>query len=325
MEKISIIIPAYNSELYLEKCLDSVIKQTYSNIEIILVNDGSTDNTGEICAIYDSKYDNIHYIQQENQGVSFARNVGINAATGEYIGFVDSDDYVEPTMFEYMMNIMKNEQLDLLSCGVYINDTPVSEHVSSKFELIDVNNALKMVLTDDQSNTMYPFVNNKLFKKDTLQKILFFDTEYSIGEDMLVTIKALLKCERIGQVKIPLYHYVQNENSCVHTYSKKKQSSVLVHKEIQELLKNYDESLELLAKQRSIIQSWALWIEALMYSSHAYTDGKIYLQDIFQDNGKFLCTYITGLKLKILFYLSKYTPRTLCWCVKMLRHINCRH
>ena len=110
---ISIIVPIYNVEKYLKKCIDSIINQTYKNLEIILVDDGSPDNCGKICDEYAKKDNRIKVIHKENGGVSSARNVGVENATGEYIGFVDSDDYIEKDMYEVLINNLKKENADI--------------------------------------------------------------------------------------------------------------------------------------------------------------------------------------------------------------------
>lgn len=118
---ISIIIPVYNAEKYLEKCIDSIIKQTYSSLEIILINDGSSDRSLQICNRY-LKYDKrIMVINKKNEGVSIARNKGIEIAKGKWISFIDADDWIEPEMYENMISKSKNEELDVVICNCYIN------------------------------------------------------------------------------------------------------------------------------------------------------------------------------------------------------------
>lgn len=113
---ISVIIPVYNVEKYLHRCLDSVIEQTYKNLEVILIDDGSTDHSGEICDDYAAKDVRIHVIHQENQGVSAARNKGLDTAKGEYIAFVDSDDYILPEMYAKMLECIIENNVDFCVC-----------------------------------------------------------------------------------------------------------------------------------------------------------------------------------------------------------------
>ncbi len=120
--KVSIIVPVYNVEEYLRQCLDSVIGQTYADREIILVNDGSTDSSYEICKEYAEKYPEIILLEQENAGLAQARQTGLDAATGDYIGFVDSDDWLELNMYEKMMSAAENSDADIVFCNVYRNE-----------------------------------------------------------------------------------------------------------------------------------------------------------------------------------------------------------
>ena len=115
--KISVIVPVYKVEPYLRKCLDSIINQTYRNLQIILVDDGSPDNCGAICDEYASKDSRIEVIHQENGGVSAARNAGLKLAAGDYIGWVDSDDWIEPDMYAYMLENMQKYEADIAVCS----------------------------------------------------------------------------------------------------------------------------------------------------------------------------------------------------------------
>ena len=115
-EKISVIVPVYNTEEYLHRCIDSILGQTYPNLEILLINDGSTDNSGKICEDYARKDTRIKVIHQENKGQSAARNVGLNAATGEYVNFIDSDDWIDPPMYETMMGVMLANNQEVVEC-----------------------------------------------------------------------------------------------------------------------------------------------------------------------------------------------------------------
>lgn len=116
--KVTVVVPVYNVERYLKRCIESLKNQTLKEIEIVLINDGSKDKSGEICNEYASKYENIKVIHQLNRGLSGARNTGIKVAQGEYIGFVDSDDYVEKDMFERLYNQAKEYSCEIACCGV---------------------------------------------------------------------------------------------------------------------------------------------------------------------------------------------------------------
>lgn len=115
--KLSIIVPVYNVEPYLRRCVDSILNQTFSDFELILVDDGSPDSCGAICDDYAARDRRIKVIHKANGGVSYARNEGLDIAQGEYIGFVDSDDYIHPKMYEILVGVIEREQVDLVQCG----------------------------------------------------------------------------------------------------------------------------------------------------------------------------------------------------------------
>ena len=116
--KLSVIVPVYNSEKYLYECLESIVKQTYNNIEIIVVNDGSTDNSKVVIQEFLNKYDNIKFIDKSNQGVTLARLDGVKASSGDFIGFVDSDDYIHEDMYQVLMDNINNYDADVSACSV---------------------------------------------------------------------------------------------------------------------------------------------------------------------------------------------------------------
>ena len=118
---ISVIVPIYNSEKYLEQCIESIINQKYSNLEIILVNDGSVDGSLKICEKYAKKDNRIKVIDKKNEGVSVARNVGMEVSSGQWISFIDSDDWIDPDMFEKMLAKSKDDDFDVIMCNCYIN------------------------------------------------------------------------------------------------------------------------------------------------------------------------------------------------------------
>jgi len=207
---ISIIIPVYKVEPYLRKCVDSVIAQTYTNLEIILVDDGSPDNCGKICDEYAEKDKRIVVIHKENGGQSDARNAGLDIMKGEYVAFVDSDDYVELDMFEKLSAQANNAEI--VMCGIYCD----YENKKSKKELLfkeKTNLARMQALQLFFSGKIAGHSFNKLFTKS-----LFKDIRYPIGqiyEDIPVIRQCLLKANRIIYIAEPLYHYFLHSNSSV--------------------------------------------------------------------------------------------------------------
>ena len=219
---ISIVIPVYKSEKTLGKCLESLMVQTYAEIEMICVIDGSPDRCGEICDAYAEKDSRIKVIKRENGGVSSARNRGIDEAAGEYLLFVDSDDTVEPDYCEKMWNAYLETKADLVICGFhhwYVGRDVVK--VPSNSGVYDTKDFAEDFLKLYQEG----FLNmpwNKLFRKELTGR---FDTSLSLGEDLLFNIDYLERCDRATVISDALIHYIQEEKG--NTLSTKKRDDKL--------------------------------------------------------------------------------------------------
>ena len=205
--KISVIIPVYNVEQYLEKCLDSILNQTYKNIEIILVNDGSIDKSGVICDEYSRKYNNIKVFHKENGGVSSARNLGITVAKGEYITFADPDDFLNKDMYKILYENAKNYNSDITICSV----NEIRENViATEDNTGKINKYSKKDAINGYFNDIYPFNHNylwnKLFKRAMFDEIKL-NEKITYQEDSEIMIKLLNLSENIIYVGIPLYNY----------------------------------------------------------------------------------------------------------------------
>ncbi len=196
MVKVSVIVPIYQVESYLEKCLDSIVHQTLKEIEIILVDDGSMDSSSEIAKSYQKKDKRILYIKQENQGLSGARNTGLTKAKGEYVAFIDSDDYIEKNMLDEMYQLAKRKNLDLVECDFYW------EYPNKK--RIDHRN-----YHDDYFHQIRVVSWNKLYKREIIEKeklSFYLGLRY---EDIGFTYQFLPFVKSYGCVDKPLYHYLQ--------------------------------------------------------------------------------------------------------------------
>lgn len=214
-KKISIIVPIYNGEKKLRKCVDSILNQTYKNIEIILINDGSTDNTLNICNEYKNKNKSVMVINQKNSGVSIARNNGIKIATGEYIGFVDSDDYIEKNMYEIMYKNMIDDKVNIVACNL-IYET-IDKKIVKEFNHNDyIINRNEYPYEIYYNQAMQGYVCNKLYKKNLFNtKEELFKKNITILEDDLFNFQ-LFKNNKKIKVKFindKLYHYVLNNQS----------------------------------------------------------------------------------------------------------------
>lgn len=209
--KISVIVPIYKVEPYLRKCLDSIVNQTYRNLEIILVDDGSPDNCGTICDTYAAQDERVRVIHKPNGGVSSARNAGLAAATGEWIGWVDSDDWIEPDMYEYMMHLALEHQADMVQCGFFFEQNGEQEaRFVSNGAVVFCGRALELSV---ECLKMLSNSNcTKLYRADILRG-LAFDGTYPIGEDLLFQLYTLIRAERIFPAPQAKYHYVQRSSS----------------------------------------------------------------------------------------------------------------
>lgn len=215
---ISIIVPVYNVEVYLRRCVDSLLCQTYSNLEIILVDDGSTDNSGSICDEYSYIDKRIRVIHKENGGLSSARNAGLEIANGEYIGFLDSDDWARPEMFEFLLHIITEENSEIAQCGLtlFCEGQKISE-----YEIRDVIKETTVHLSYIEAyNQLYGInVNkginfltwNKLYKRSLFDFIRF--SEGKNNEDIIMTSKILTLCSKISISNTPMVYYMQRKNS----------------------------------------------------------------------------------------------------------------
>lgn len=203
---ISVIIPVYNTEKYLPQCLDSVIGQTYQDLEILLIDDGSSDCSGKICDDYARKDQRIKVIHQENQGVSAARNYGIQAASGAVISFIDSDDWLEPDMYERLQHNLETYQADIAICDVY-----ESSDSGQRYRNIwgKVGEESVFSLEGEKKYTSgfsyTPVLWNKLIKRRLISERFSETCRY--GEDTLFLISAVRKAEKIVIDKRPMYHY----------------------------------------------------------------------------------------------------------------------
>lgn len=211
MSKVSILIPCYNVEQYLPQCLDSIINQTYHDLQIVLVDDGSSDNTLAVAQQYAAKDSRIEVYHQENQGVAAARNVLLSKIKGDYFLFVDSDDWIEPDMVECMVANATIETADIVTCGMVLNDSPVSKKYEEK--IYDRENAVKRFLYHKEFKGS---LCNKLINVSLLRNIPKFCCEISYGEDALFCWELLKDANKIVCTDRQLYHYRMNNSSLSH-------------------------------------------------------------------------------------------------------------
>ena len=232
---ISVVIPAYNLAPYLERCIDSILNQTYTDFEILLVNDGSTDETGEICdklALCDSR---IRVFHKENGGVSSARNMALDNAKGDMISIIDGDDWVEPTLFEDAVNSMKqnNAQVFMFEYFIDKNNESVKHSVSAlKYGVLDTETALIRTISPDNR-----FAWSKIFQRELLHDTKF-DENLILGEDTLFICEIVARARNIFYSDNAYYHYIIRENSAITSAFKiKKMTGVEAYQKELELCK----------------------------------------------------------------------------------------
>lgn len=217
MPLISIIIPVYNVEEYLSTCLESIINQTYQNLEIILVDDGSTDSSGRICDEYALKDERVLVIHQQNGGLSAARNSGLDIAKGDYIGFVDSDDYIELDMYEVLLNFAKNNNLDVSMCSAYevFPEKKVKKRIDCfpPFITENIDEIINEIFINKRGGVAVA-VWCKLFKREVV-----IDKRFKLRrfyEDVFFVFEWLSNTKRFGRISDYKYYYVQRSGSITH-------------------------------------------------------------------------------------------------------------
>ena len=213
MKKVSIIIPIYNSEEYLKRCIDSVINQTYKNLEIILIDDGSTDLSGKMCDTYSNNDSRIKVIHKKNSGVSDTRNQGIKIATGTYFLFIDSDDWLENNMVETLVKYKEKNKCDIVRCNYYKNCSDGSEIKCISHPNYTSNPNMNQILKDVYSNNNFPAFFWTMLIDSEYKKEIVFDSKIAMMEDTDCLAKLVKKTQSIYFCDEYLYHYYVNTES----------------------------------------------------------------------------------------------------------------
>ena len=248
---ISVIIPVYNVDKYLSQCIESVLRQTFLNLEILLIDDGSTDGSGNICDQYAMKDNRIQVVHKINGGVSSARNVGLELANGEFIAFIDGDDFVSENYIESLYRNLKENNSDMAFCEY--------AYYKNGFVKFAQNISLEKIRVDKQSKEFISFfkrfISNKntlmgrcwggLYKKEIISSIRF-NSEIKIAEDLLFVLQAILNAEFLSFISEKLYFYRVNNQSALRTYKKSYlQNQVLLYDNIRQIY-NFMSDIKLL-------------------------------------------------------------------------------
>ena len=216
MYKLTVIVPAYNVEKYIEKCLASLVNQTYKNLKILVVNDGSTDNTKQIIEKYEKEYENLKLLNKKNGGLSSARNFGLKNTKTKYVTFVDGDDYLELNTYEVIMKKIEEEKADL---GIFNFKKVYSQKIiNSKLdEKIYNKNFLKYLFSKSIEADIV--VWNKIFKTDIILKNQIYFENRAYFEDTGFIFRYLYFIKKVSLVELPLYNYIQRENSITKKFN----------------------------------------------------------------------------------------------------------
>ena len=236
---LSVIIPAYNTAKFLNKCVESVVNQTYKNIEIIIVDDGSSDSTPQICDELANKYNNIKIIHQENQGSNIARLNGFNASRGEYIAFIDSDDYIDLNAYETAIKVLEENKCDMVMFGCYVIEPDGNILQEFKWPEIVINKPENIFAyfakTKDPTWSMW----SKVYKRGIFEDIEW--PKINMSEDYFISAQLFAKAQKFASMDKIFYYYVQQPDSLCHqpyTNSVKRSDIIQAHNSVIELTSN---------------------------------------------------------------------------------------
>lgn len=314
---ISIIIPVYNPGIYFEKCMDNILSQTYSKLEIILIDDGSTDGSGEKCDYYAHLDDRVKVVHQKNGGVSKARNAGLEIATGDYYHFPDSDDYIELDTYEYLLGLIEQYNCDVVNFEHFItypDKEIVHRYTDDFYGLYGVKDTLYKIASGVQ------FCCNKFFSKKLVAEI-GFNEEIARGEDTLFAAMAIERANKIWFDKRPLYHYVQTEESACRGKFRPSQLSVI---------KLYDAFEPIYGKYPDVWENFVIFTQGVLINlyydiwSDKYEwkeEKKELRQAIYIHYGEIKKQSSLLLKQKIKFMLFDFSPELFCWLHRVIHRI----
>ena len=278
--KISIIVPVYNAEKYIESCIMSLKEQTYKNIEIILVDDGSRDRSGEICRHFEKEDERIHYYKKENGGVSSARNYGLAKADGEYVMFCDSDDYADRAWCDTMLKEYEADTMLICSSKTAKNNDSVQPKVGESYRVVEDRKHFYQFYHNYTINPPW----NKLYSRAVIDEaVLVFDESMSNGEDAVFNLKYLDKCSRIKFINAPLYYY-NNENEASLTHKKNMSlfhNYMIIFNEIFKRFEDYGTDIKEI--ENELIEDMGLHtLDMLMFSARAdYSTAKKEISGVF--------------------------------------------
>lgn len=301
MSEISIIVPIYNVEKYLTQCINSVLRQSYQNLKIILVNDGSTDNSSKICDDYAQKDSRIVVIHKGNGGLSDARNAGIKIATGEYIYFIDSDDWLAPRAIETLLDFAIKNNCEIVQGSWYYayNDYLLYDNSRKNPFILNREQAMKELIKNDYIKN---FAWGKLYKTEIVKKHLFVKGVYF--EDSYWQHHIINETNNYGLIPTPLYYYRQRNESISGTFSIK----------ILDLLKGYEQRLLFISMkypEYTNLMAKKLWdiTASILISANSNTNDRIVINNYWNElNNKYVSFFKDAYKYSPIYILGKRRP-----------------
>ena len=317
---ISVIVPVYNVEQYLDRCVESIVNQTYSNIEIIIVDDGSTDGSPAKCDAWAERDPRIKVIHKENGGGAQARNVGLDVASGEYITFVDSDDAMHSQMYRRLLSAVEISGADIAECGFVTEENDLPESVSGDVEIIGEYNAVQALEQNIDDKILRQLIWNKIYAKDVLHDVRF--VEGRVIDDEFFTYRALGNAKKCVVIPDKLYYYRQHDNSVMHkTYSLKRLDDIDAKCARQQYLEDHFPSL--ISKGRVSIVGSCIF-QGQMTLIHLKGEEKNKAFEIFRSTVK---KYKVGradvsdlpLKRKVWLLMARYNLKLTCRIKNLLK------
>ena len=308
--ELSIIIPVYNLQDYLQNCINSIINQNnLKNYEIILIDDGSKDKSGIICDEYSKRYHFIKTIHKDNEGVSSARNVGLNHSKGKYILFVDGDDTLSNNMIEKLLGILRNSNIQLIQFNYNEvvedigNVTPIGSNDGKILKIENTENILKEFLKKKITISLW----NKIFAREIIENLIF-DEKIHHYEDKLFIFESVLKCESFAQINVLGYNYLKRKNSASYDLFKYSYLEILdVDNQITKMIEESKYYKLLLDAKANNLES-KLELIKMMIKSKAYNSYSSEYKNVIEEVKSFKFNIIIKLrrKKKIEFILVKY-------------------
>jgi len=327
MPKISIIIPVYNVEKYLERCVYSVLTQTLKDIEVILVNDGSTDSSGVLCDDFAIKNNRIKVVHKQNGGLSSARNEGLKYATSDLVGFIDSDDWISSDMYEYLWNLQQKNDADIVSCNYMLAfDYPTKiKNAKIKEYVFTRNEALKKYL----ELGAFSRINDYSAWKKLYKKKLFSDVEFPDGmlfEDMPTNFRLIQKCSKYVYSTKICYFYFQNSVSITRNQYSKRHNDLIKSSEMIGLYaKKEDNDIQKLAKILRIKSYFSLLTKVVRFGVNDDVDDVYISENLlipFRDDYKAFMNSKFSWKIKILGTLYNFAWKFTKKIFQLIRFIK---